>query len=161
MFEDRDRELEMVFVELPKFTKNLEALTSLTDKWIYFLKEAPSLDVIPTTLRDIQEIAKALNIANQANLTVEELEKLDKREVFFEDWCGSIIKAKQEGKLEECLALVLRLVDRKFPDIPAATLTEIKTLSLARLEELLTVAMLDFNSLTDLSGWLQDNAASD
>lgn len=59
------------------------------------------------------------------------------------------------------MALVLRLVDRKFPDIPAVTLTEIKTLSLARLEELLTVAMLDFNSLTDLSGWLQDNAASD
>ena len=181
LFEYRDREVKIVFVELPKFTKDLQALANLTDKWIYFLKDAPSLDVIPTELRDIQEISKALNIANKANLSVEELEKLDKREVFLEDQRGSIIKARQEahaagkaegkaegiiegkaegiveGKLEECLALALRLVNRKFTDIPASIIDEINTLSLVRLEELLTVAILDFNSLTDLSDWLQEN----
>ncbi len=31
-------DLELVFVELPKFTKELEQLETLTDKWLYFMK---------------------------------------------------------------------------------------------------------------------------
>lgn len=158
----------MVFVELPKFSKNLQALANLTDQWIYFFKDAPSLDIIPTELREIPEIENAFNRANQANLTEKELDKIHRQEIFIEDQRGYIIKARQEryleafaqGKIEECLALVLRVLERKFTDIPAATIAEINTLSLAKLE-LLIFAILDFNSLTDLSSWLQDNTASD
>ena len=167
LFEYRDREVEMVFVELPKFSKNLQALASLTDQWIYFFKYSPSLDIIPTELREIPEIENAFNRANQAHLTEKELDKIHRQEIFIEDQRGYIIKARQEryleefaqGKLEECLFLVLRVLERKFTDIPAATIAEINTLSLAKLE-LLILAILDFNSLTDLSSWLQENAAS-
>ncbi len=48
LFDYPDQELEMVFVELPKFSKKLEELETITDKWIYFLKEAPNLEIIPS-----------------------------------------------------------------------------------------------------------------
>lgn len=93
-------EVAMIFVELPKFPKKLEELETITHKWIYFVKSASSLEVIPTNLAEIKEIEKALNIANLANLSRKELEEVHKREVFLEDRAGQIILALQEGKEE-------------------------------------------------------------
>ncbi|MFP4009083.1 MAG: Rpn family recombination-promoting nuclease/putative transposase, partial [Spirulinaceae cyanobacterium] len=38
-----ENDLELVFIELPKFTKELDQLETITDKWIYFIKSARSL----------------------------------------------------------------------------------------------------------------------
>ena len=78
-------ELKLVFVELPKFTKKLEDLENAMDKWIYFIKEAPSLELIPDNLKEIPQLEKALNIANQASLSVEELENIRQQEILLED----------------------------------------------------------------------------
>ncbi|WP_366557898.1 Rpn family recombination-promoting nuclease/putative transposase [Okeania sp. SIO1I7] len=43
-FKCLEKELRLIFVELRKFNKSLSELNSLTDKWIYFLKEAASFD---------------------------------------------------------------------------------------------------------------------
>ncbi len=40
-------ELRLIFVELPKFKKRLSELKGLTDKWLYFLKEAAMLEIFP------------------------------------------------------------------------------------------------------------------
>ena len=99
-FDYIDEAVAMIFVELPKFSKTLEELETITDKWIYFVKSAPSLEVITTNLAEIEEIEKALNIANMANLSRKELEEVHKREVFLEDRAGQIILARQEGREE-------------------------------------------------------------
>jgi len=39
-------DLELVFVELPKFDKAITDLETLADKWLYFLKHAIDLDVV-------------------------------------------------------------------------------------------------------------------
>ncbi|NER34250.1 MAG: Rpn family recombination-promoting nuclease/putative transposase [Oscillatoria sp. SIO1A7] len=75
-----DVELQLFFVELPKFKKDLAELSSLSDKWIYFLKDAPSLETIPENLGEVEEIGRALTIANQAGMTSEELEMADQDE---------------------------------------------------------------------------------
>jgi len=36
------RDLYFTFVELPKFTKKIDELTSITEKWYYYLKHAPA-----------------------------------------------------------------------------------------------------------------------
>ena len=77
-FEYPDPELQLIFVELPKFHKSLSELTSLSDKWIYFLKEAARLDNIPDSLGEVSEIELALNIANQAKMTSEELDIVER-----------------------------------------------------------------------------------
>ncbi len=75
-FEYQKEKLCLIFVQLPNFKKTLSELETLTDKWIYFIKEAAVLEEIPPTLKEVPEIEKALNLANEANLTVKELEAL-------------------------------------------------------------------------------------
>ena len=40
-----ENEIEMVFIELPKFTKELHQLETIADKWIYFIKSTRSSDL--------------------------------------------------------------------------------------------------------------------
>jgi len=93
-------DIELIFVELPKFTKTLEELETLTDKWIYFLRNAGKLDIVPKTLSAEPHLAEAFQIANIAGLSEEEHEIQFKQRDFIWLQQGSIRKAKMEGKLE-------------------------------------------------------------
>lgn len=73
-------DIELVFIELPKYNKAETELDTVRDKWLYFIKNAGSLDCIPSNLN--QELEKAFNIANEANLSEEELELQHKKK----DW---------------------------------------------------------------------------
>lgn len=70
-------EMWLVFVELLKFNKLLDELESLVDKWIYFIKEVDSLEVILEILGEVLVIEKVFNIVNEINLSVKELELLE------------------------------------------------------------------------------------
>jgi predicted transposase/invertase (TIGR01784 family) len=75
-------EITMIFVELPKFKKELEELTDITDKWIYFLSKARELDKIPESLEKEQEIKQAFVIANEASFSIEELDQIQNQEFY-------------------------------------------------------------------------------
>lgn len=104
-------DIELVFVELPKFNKELEELETLTDKWIYFLKSARRLDAIPETMGEIPEIRKAFEVANQANLSREELEDLEKREIWIHDQRNAIKKAVNQAVKQDRVEIAKRLLD--------------------------------------------------
>jgi predicted transposase/invertase (TIGR01784 family) len=70
-------DIELVFVELPKFDKPLAELETLTDKWLYFLKTANQLEIVPPVMEAVPEIQKAFAIANRANLSQEEIDELE------------------------------------------------------------------------------------
>ncbi|WP_293069722.1 DUF4351 domain-containing protein [Okeania sp. SIO2B3] len=154
-FECLDKQLRLIFLELPKFKKALSELNTLTDKWIYFLKEANRLDSIPENLGEVSEIEKALNIANIINMTVEELDIVERRAIAMQDERGRIIYAKEQGKLNQTIALVMRLLKKLFGEIPETISSQIKDLLLSDLENL-TEEILDFNSLEDLESWLEE-----
>ena len=65
--------MELAFIELPKFHKPLEALDTLTDKWIYFLKSASDLETIPTKLQQDPALEHAFSIAQESRLYRQEL----------------------------------------------------------------------------------------
>ena len=90
-------DIELVFVELPKFGKKLEELETLTDKWIYFLKNAKSLEVVPEQMGEVQAIRKAFEVANRADLTREELEDLEHQEIYIQDQRNAITKAVKQA----------------------------------------------------------------
>ena len=71
-----------MFVELPKFQKGLEALETLTDKWLYFLKSASALKSVPQNMAMVSEISKAFNIAEEVNLAPRDLEGLERVEKY-------------------------------------------------------------------------------
>ena len=95
-----ENEMELVFVELTKFTKKIEELETLADKWIYFIKYARSLTSIPEAFDEIPELHQAFDIANQAGLTPEELDNLERQEMFIHDQQGAISLGRREGRQE-------------------------------------------------------------
>ncbi|NJK66965.1 MAG: Rpn family recombination-promoting nuclease/putative transposase [Microcoleus sp. CSU_2_2] len=139
-----ENDLDLVFVELPKFTKELDQLETLADRWIYFMKNARSLTSVPETMDSIPEIHQAFEIANQAKLSREEVEDLDRREQFIYDQQGAILKAAEEareegieqgieqGKREEKLTiarqLLARLDDETISQITGLSLEDVRNL---------------------------------
>ena len=105
-------DLELVFVELPKFTKELEQLETLTDKWLYFMKSGWTLQTVPETMSAVPEIEQAFALANQANLNREELEELEHQEFFIYDQRNAILKAVNDNK-REIAKEVLNLLDEE------------------------------------------------
>lgn len=91
-------DIELIFIELPKFTKKEEELNSIQDKWLYFIKNAGSMEYVPKNLND--EIEKAYQMANEANFSEEELD-LQRRK---RDWVylqkSSIELASKMGRAE-------------------------------------------------------------
>lgn len=97
LFDYVNPEIELIFIELPKFNKQLDELETLTDKWVYFMKNAPSLEVVPSTMETVSEIQQAFAIANETNLNPEELADLEARERYILDRPGIWRKGIQEG----------------------------------------------------------------
>ena len=153
-------ELTLMFVELPKFKKELSALKTLSDKWIYFIKSAPNLEVIPESLEEVSEIGAALNIANMANLSNEELEELEQQEKLIRDKKGQMSLARKEGE-ETGIGIgivkqILRQIRRKFGEIPPEVKTQIEQLSLEKLD-ILGDEIFDLATIADLENWLANN----
>ena len=89
--------LELVFVELPKFHQVLNEVNDLTAKWIYFLQNARQLESVPQSMESIPAIQQAFTVANQANLSPEELEDLEHREMFIHDQRNAIALGLEQG----------------------------------------------------------------
>ena len=167
LFNYRD-ELTLIFLELPKFNKELSALETLSDKWIYFLKSAPSLEVIPSSLGEISEIEAALNIANRADLNNQELEELRKQEIFIGDRQGEVILAKQEGvkegeeqgKIQQAIKHILRLARRTLGEVSPEIQARIQQLSLEKLD-LLAEEIFELTTMENLENWLETGTEND
>ena len=78
-------DIELVFVELPKFTKSLDELTTMTDRWIYFLKQADSLEMVPESWQTTPALERAFQIAELSNLSREELDVYQRKQIFVQD----------------------------------------------------------------------------
>jgi Domain of unknown function (DUF4351) len=116
----------------------------------------------------VPALNKALEIANRANSSREELEEIDKRTMWFADQEGLEIKAKEigieigkeigraegeqigieKGQKQQSINLITKITRRKFGEIPAEILTKIEGLSLEQLE-LLGEEVAFFSSLND------------
>lgn len=90
-------DLELNFIELPKFTKREEALETVLEKWIYFLKHADECEVVPASV-DIAPLHAAYEIANQFGWSKEELEVYDYWSIKEQDERGAIQYASEAGE---------------------------------------------------------------
>ena len=93
-------DIELIFIELPKFTLAEADLQTAKDRWLFFVKNAGSLSVIPESLAKQPHIHHAFDIANLAGLSDAELEAQDRRFDFIRLQRGSIQKALHDGRKE-------------------------------------------------------------
>jgi predicted transposase/invertase (TIGR01784 family) len=125
-------DLELVFVELPKFKIPLSDLKTLTDKWIYFLQNAKDLSLVPETMGAVAEIQQAFDMANQAGLTPEELDEFEHQWMYIQDQQGAISYAEgiAAKKMQRSIALNLlsKLDDEAISQTTGLTVEEIRSL---------------------------------
>ena len=125
-------DIELVFVELPKFGKKLEELETLTDKWIYFLKNAKSLEVVPEPMGEVEAIKKAFEVASRADLTREELEDLEHQEIYIQDQRNAITKAVKQAVKQKASEIAKGLLDV----LDEATISQTTGLSIEEIQKL-------------------------
>ena len=70
------KDVEFTFIELPKFKLKEDELQSLSEKWIYFIKNAENLTVLPDNIND-NGLKSAYEEANQYTWSREELDAYD------------------------------------------------------------------------------------
>ncbi|MEL6384289.1 MAG: Rpn family recombination-promoting nuclease/putative transposase [Cyanobacteria bacterium J06626_18] len=153
-------DLELVFVELPKFEQSVEDLSNLKEQWLFFLKYAKELAAVPSEMSGVPALQQAFEFANQANLTPEELEDLEHREMFLHDQRNALKLARRQG-LEEGLeegaererGLILRQLVRKLGELPEDLRVQVTQLELSVLESL-GEALFEFEGVEDLQAWL-------
>lgn len=149
-----DTELELVFVELPKFSKQLTELETTADQWIYFINNSSTLDTVPEKLSAIPEIKKAFELVNEENFTLPELKELKKQEMWINNQHDAIDVAREQATKTAQISLILRQMVKRLGTIESETENRIRQLSIQELENL-GDAVLDFKNMSDLTTWLQ------
>jgi len=91
--------LEIHFIELDKFTKDLPDLKKTMDRWIYFLKYAEKFTEtnLPEPLKEIQPIEKANVILDRISLNKEQRDIYEARLKMLRDADGALQTARIRG----------------------------------------------------------------
>jgi len=90
-------DFEFTFIELDKFNKNLNQLETILDKWLYFIKNAADLEMIPKEYESIEEFKEAFTIATQYNWNKKELEVYDYMTMKDWDEINALKTAERKG----------------------------------------------------------------
>ena len=93
-------DFEFTFLELPKFNKELNQLESILDKWIYFIKNASNLTLIPKEYKDIKEFKDAFEVATQMQWSEDEMRLYDYMGLKAYDEINALETAKRKAKKE-------------------------------------------------------------
>lgn len=91
------KDMEFTFIELPKFNLEERELKNLTEKWIYFIKNAENLEVLPDHIDD-EGLKSAYEEANVQTWTQQELDAYDYTFMREEDARARLDKAEQQAE---------------------------------------------------------------
>jgi hypothetical protein len=87
---------------LPKFKLELHELNTLTEKWVYFVKNAENLQVVPENTND-EGLKSAYEEANVQTWTQEELDAYEYAFMREEDERARLDRAERKGKIDGIL----------------------------------------------------------
>jgi predicted transposase/invertase (TIGR01784 family) len=152
--------LKFIYIELPKFHKTVEELSSHFGKWMFVLKNLANLSDRPHPLQE-EVFNELFAVAEIANFSREEQDIYQNSLKYYRDLNNVVDTSREEGReegLQEGLvrgerSLLLRLLSRKLGTLPWATQDQIGRLSGDDLETLGDL-LLEFGGLQDLVDWL-------
>ncbi|MGK7943455.1 MAG: Rpn family recombination-promoting nuclease/putative transposase [Microcystaceae cyanobacterium] len=152
--------LKFIYIELPKFQKNVEELENHFEKWLFLFRHLSQLDTPPEKLQE-GVFNQLFELAEIAQLPPDEQRAYQNSLKYYRDLNNVVETSRQEGRREgiqegeqkEASKLVLRQLQQRLGDIPEKIQETIKGLSVEQLEDL-GIALLDFKSQSDLTNWL-------
>jgi len=126
------KDFEYNFIELLKFKKDILNCTTLVDKWIYFIKNAENLEVIPDGIND-KGLNQAYSDADQMSWTQKEMElydyaKMRERDAIEERekaFFSGVEKGMEKGMENEKIETVKKCISQGLPNDLINKLTEI------------------------------------
>jgi len=110
--------MEYNFIELPKFNKEIKETKTLIEKWVYFIKNAENIDVIPADIND-GGLIHAYEDADKHQWSKDELDAYDYAAMRKQDERGktqvavrkavekAVVEAVEKTKEEEKIETVL------------------------------------------------------
>lgn len=109
--------LTYIYLEMPKFKKNVKELVTRFDKWMFVLKNLPKLDRIPIELKE-SIFLKLFETAEISKLNPEEYKQYEASVNAYRDIFNIkstyLEKGKSEGKIEVAKNLLMCGVDIKI-----------------------------------------------
>ncbi len=116
-YEHKLKDIKFTFIELNKFTKEIDELETLVEKWVFFIKKSDELEVIPGNIDD-KGLLAAYYDADKHSWTKEELRAYDnasmaegaivQREKFVID---RAIEGNKYKVVEKCLVKNMAVAD--------------------------------------------------
>jgi predicted transposase/invertase (TIGR01784 family) len=91
--------LKFIYIELPKFTKSLEELSSHLDKWLFLLRHLAELSDRPTPLQE-GIFNQLFDVAEIANFSPAEQETYEGSLKYYRDLNNVVDTSRQEGREE-------------------------------------------------------------
>ena len=139
-YENDLKDFSFTFLELPKFHKKIEELSNITEKWVYFLKNAEE-----TLEKDLQKlighdiiIERAYEELDRFHWNEEELLTYDQAEKYEGAYQASMSQKFDEG-MEKGIEKGIEKVARSMLEkgIDAETIAGVTELSLADIQKLM------------------------
>lgn len=91
--------LKFIYIELPKFTKKEEELTTHFDKWLYVFRHLAQLNSRPRALQE-KVFGKLFEAAEIAKFSPEEKDAYEESLKYYRDLKNVVDTSKEEGRLE-------------------------------------------------------------
>ncbi|WP_446009836.1 Rpn family recombination-promoting nuclease/putative transposase [Candidatus Electrothrix sp.] len=91
--------LTFIYLEMPKFSKELDELETRFEKWLYVIRNLNRLERIPDTLRE-QVFEQLFATAEIARFTLDQVRSYEKSLKYYRDMKNSLDTAFDEGKEE-------------------------------------------------------------
>jgi predicted transposase/invertase (TIGR01784 family) len=165
--------LKFIYVELPKFNKQLDELETQQDKWFYLFRHLPTLDDRPSPFQD-SVFLELFEVAEISKFNRNEQEIYERSLKYYRDMNNVISTSKEEGieigeqrgiqigeqrgiqigELRRGRSLLSRQLTRKFGDLPDDIEQTINQLSLLGLDELSEI-IFTMDNVTVLREWLE------
>ncbi|NER01016.1 MAG: Rpn family recombination-promoting nuclease/putative transposase [Cyanothece sp. SIO2G6] len=153
--------LAFIYIELPKFDKVIDQLTTREDKWLFLFRYLPELTDRPQPI-DEPIFDDLFAMAEIANFSSEEQDVYQATLKAYRDFNNVMNTAIQEAEVkgiekgaERERSLILRLLVQQVGSLPEGILAQVQQLTLDDLE-VLADTLLDFNQLEDLTQWLYE-----
>ena len=138
--------LKFVFIEVEKFSKGVDELTTDFDKWLYILKNLSKLLERPAALRDrifsrlfdVAEYASLDNIDKQNYVKAMTTARDTHNQIEYAKETGleeGLAKGREEGREEERKAIAINLIQLETPCEIVAKATGLSLEEVAKLKE--------------------------
>ena len=106
------KDFEFNFIELKKFNLSLQECDTIAKKWIYFIKNVSTFNLIPKEYEDIKEFQLAFESAKIFNWNKEELEVYDYISMNEGKKKSEIETARLDGKLERSIEIAKKSLEQ-------------------------------------------------